>query len=552
MHSLFVIEAPGKIKQMESILQSLGEDAIIQATKGHIYTMPESLSDLGIDSTFYEYAREPRDNKVVYYLRDRASSVERVYIATDADEEGDAIAWDVAELLRDIHPEPLRVRLKGMDEDSVRSALDAVEPIKKHDAIPARTRAILDRMIGHTFSQKGVPVGRVRTALLGLVKNKKPAVEKVKLAAPAEDGGRPWVCEIPVSPPLSKSIAEKLIEIPLPRLSMKMETNIGVPPDHMGDIMVKAGDRLDMSPKETETSMQRLYESGRLSYPRSGSKGMSSSVSKKMQDIIKKSGYRYDNKKVEDKNPNETHDSPYPIGKIDVNKNPEKLGSDEGVRTLIARNLVKTGIGIKKQTADAKKITKSLAENSIPNDVIKIVIEAEWTREQSLKYPDRESWPESKIITRRSDVVLLEAAVEQGLGKPSTWANHIENFMSQGLVDDHLNLTSKGEFVTQNSPPALLDPRMSAAIEKACEQTSQNLERDPGREPWEVLAERIVKALPEPLKAPLTSSIQDISPKDRVAYDEHVKVALDAFEQPSQAADMSDTSLTDENAKADL
>lgn len=527
MRTLFVLEAPGKIRQIEAMLAKLGEEFVVQATKGHLYSMPQSLYPLGIDAAFHEFERKPINPLTISYLRKAAEGCDRLYIATDADAEGDAIAWDVAELLRDLHPEPLRIRLKGTDEASILEALEDPEPVRKEDAIAARTRAIVDRMIAHTFSKKGVPVGRVRTALLGLVQTHRPAVEKLRLVAPATDGGRPWVCELPVSPPLTRHVAERLLRIKLPALSMKSEMELRTPPDHMGDIMVAAGDRMDLSPREVDTSMQRLYESGRLSYPRSGSRGMSKGVSRKLQAIIRKAGYKFEGDRVPEKGDKDTHDAPYPIGHVDISKDPERLGSDEGVRTLVARGLVKTGIRTTRQSADARKLAEALRTYSIPPKVIKMVIKAEWTREQGPRYPDQEIWPESEIVRRRPDTVLLEAAIMHNLGRPSTWASRIEAFMSEGYVDDDLNLTSKGLYAIQNSPRELLDVRMSAAIENACETVLDGLDKDPSREPWEVLAGRIIKAMPATLREPLMKSVLDEKPRVRRTYAEDVKHALE-------------------------
>jgi DNA topoisomerase-1 len=136
----------------------------------------------------------------------------------------------------------------------------------------------------------------------------------------------------------------------------------------------------------------------------------------------------------------------------------------------------------------------------------------EWRRENGPRYPGQETWPESSITMRRPDTVLLESAVTMGLGRPSTWANHIENFMNRGLVDEDLQLTSKGKAWFAGSPPALLDPRISAAIENACEKTLSGMMDHPDREPWEILAEKIVTSLPDQLKKPLMGSVETVPP----------------------------------------
>lgn len=106
MPDLFVIEAPGKAKLLEGILRELRIDAKVQATRGHFMAMPGKLKPLGIDSRMREFMRVPSNPEVFMRLRDMAREADNLFIATDADQEGDVIAWDVHEATRDIHPSP--------------------------------------------------------------------------------------------------------------------------------------------------------------------------------------------------------------------------------------------------------------------------------------------------------------------------------------------------------------------------------------------------------------------------------------------------------------
>jgi len=516
MPTLFVIEAPGKARQLEQILSAIGVDARVQATRGHLYEMPERLTPLGIDSAFREFKRNLRDPILGHRIREEAKAADRVIIATDADAEGDVIAWDVTELISDIHSDPLRVRLRGMDEDSVRESIDEAKPVSKRDAIPGRTRAIIDRMIGATFSHDGIAVGRVGTALLGLVASSSPSVRRLRLVAPSKDGGRPWIAECDVKEPITEKIAMRLAATPLPALDFNGgKVDLVTPPGHMGDIMVRAGDRLDMSPKEAERSLQRLYEAGRMSYPRSGSRGISKGVLNKVAKALKQAGYKFDETIVQGKNDDDVHDAPYPIGRIEVQRDPLKQGHEEGLRTMIGRDLIKSGQKHFTQAAATNTIGPHLIAKGFPAAVAEYVANLHWRREEGPRYPGQETWPDSEVITRRSDTVLLEAAVKAGLGRPSTWASHIESFMKRGLVDDELRLTAKGKEWIAGSPPALLDPRVSAAIENACERIMPGMMDNPAREPWELLAERIVQALPEEIRLPLVASIADEPPRPK-------------------------------------
>jgi DNA topoisomerase-1 len=514
---LFVIEAPGKAKQLEALLAGLGIEARVQATKGHLFTMPDKLTPLGIDRAMREFARVPRDLAVVQRLRDEVSTAARVYVATDADAEGDVIAWDVAELIRDIHPEPVRVRLRGMDQESIKEALAEAKPVSKDDAIPGRTRAIIDRMIGAAFSRDGVAVGRVGTALLGAVASQKPSVHKLRLAAPAKDGGRPWTAETDAKDPITKQVADRLASLALPALDFAAASKpMTPPPGNMGDIMVRAGDRLGMSPKEAATSMQRSYESGRLSYPRAGSRGLSRGAMGKIAKLLKQSGYKFDEGKLVEKPAGAVHDAPYPIGKVNVSNDPERLGQDEGLRTMVARDLVKSGQEHKVELAGTAPLVSFLMGKGFSEEVTRAICGLHWKREQGPRYPGQESWASSEVIARRPDTVVLEVAVKAGLGRPSTWANHVESFMNRGLVDEALGLTAKGREWLAASPAELVDPRMSAAIENACERIAASKGGDPSREPWEVLAEKIVAKLPGAIQEPLLASVRSEPPRPKV------------------------------------
>jgi DNA topoisomerase-1 len=396
-----------------------------------------------------------------------------------------------------------------MDEESIRAALDETTLVNKRDAVAGRTRAIIDRMIGSVFSKDGVAVGRVSTALLGLVKDNPMTTLRLKLVAPSTDGGRPWLAETDVLPPLDPKMADRLSKVRFPPLDVKATAPRPYtrPPGNMGDIMVRAGDELDMSPREAASSLQKLYEAGRMSYPRAGSKGISKSALRKVHAVLKKSGYEFGADKVAEKKPTDVHDAPYPIGDVAIQKDPTKQGFDEGIRTLVARDLVRSGQVHTVQLGVGETAGRHLITLGFAPDICDFVAKLHWRREEGPRFPGQESWPKSGLVERRQDTVLLRAAVDHGLGRPSTWDKQIEKFFERGLVDANFRLTAKGRDWVAASPPLLLDPRISAYIEDACEKSLDGMMDHPDREPWEILAERIVSVLPEEIRKPLFSAV---------------------------------------------
>jgi DNA topoisomerase-1 len=515
---LFVIEAPLKARTLETILKRLGFSAKVQATKGHLFDMPENLDVPAIDSRMREFRRTPKDVEVVKRLRSEAMMAENVIIATDADAEGDVIAWDVATLIRDMHPNPLRVRMKGLDDDSVRASIDAATPVRKADAVAGRTRAIVDRLIGASFSRPDVGVGRVQTALLGLVQRDKPSTLRLNLVAPAKDGGRVFMAEAPCVAPFDPEIARRLTGMAFPMISAGATSTVASPAPHMGDVMVRAAEKLGMSPRETDDSMQRLYEQGRLSYPRAGSRGVAPATAAKIEALLRKAGYNVDRNAMAPKTEEDVHDAPFPIGgKVDLTTNPQQLGHDEGVRAQIARDLVKTGLRFTSQPGIGAELVPFLVKSGFSQAVAEKVGSLDWRRENGPRFPGQVTWVSgSSLETRRADAVLLEAAIGAKLGRPSTWAKHIERFMERNLVDGDLQLTDRGRAWISKSPPGLLDPRVSAAIEYACERPQPSAFGNPDREPWEVNAEQIVRSLPEPLRAPLQAMVANEAPRAKI------------------------------------
>lgn len=316
------------------------------------------------------------------------------------------------------------------------------------------------------------------------------------------------MAQMDVKAPMTRELANRLVTVPLPALGVSTATAVTTPPAHMGEIMVRASEKLGLSPTETAKAMQNTYETGKLSYPRAGSKGMSRSAARKIKKIMQKAGVRFEEEAMAEKLAAEPHDAPYPIGPVNVSLDPRKMGADEGVRAMIARDLVKSGQRHTVETPGAEKLEPHLVAEGFPREVAKAVSLLPWRREQGPRYPGQESWPKSEVARRPGEAVILEAMLETGLGRPSTWANHVDGFVKNGVVDGELRLTSKGRAWVAGSPAALLDPRLSVALERAFERLPKEGSYDASREPWEVLAEKIVRVLPDELALPLRAVVE--------------------------------------------
>lgn len=222
MQALIIIEAHGKAQAWTRITEAIRMPSLVVATGGHLCHFPASLTPLGIDirkGQRLDRGRVPDPEKKRNILKAVASVPEScpIVIAMDNDVEGDVIAYDVVELILSHFPRRasrmVRVRPGPVTREGVRAALASATRISSRqivaDAVRGRARAVTDRWIGSTFSRMaGVPVGRVRSAVLGatLLLNRaperlsgRPETGEITFQARSAMGGRPFIARVPLN-----------------------------------------------------------------------------------------------------------------------------------------------------------------------------------------------------------------------------------------------------------------------------------------------------------------------------------------------------------------
>src|ERR1700741_2659993 len=167
--SLVIVESPAKAK---TIGKYLGRSYRGRATIGDLRDLPEKKMGIDIENGFQpEYVTIPGKEKTVAELKSAARDSREIFLATDPDREGEAIAWHVAQQIKSRNGAPVRrVLFHEITRDAVQSAIQNAGEIdeRKVDAQPAR-RA-LDRLVGYKASpvlwktvKKGISAGRVQT-----------------------------------------------------------------------------------------------------------------------------------------------------------------------------------------------------------------------------------------------------------------------------------------------------------------------------------------------------------------------------------------------------
>lgn len=184
MKSLVVVESPAKAKTINKIL---GKEFEVKASVGHIKDLPEKELGVEVDRDFSpRYVVVPGKEKVVRELKSLAKKTDRVYIATDPDREGEAIAHHIAEELAGPKKSTsiYRVTFHEITDKAVKEAFRNAGSIDRHKVEAQQARRILDRLVGYNLSpylwrkvRRGLSAGRVQSVAVKLVVDREREIE---------------------------------------------------------------------------------------------------------------------------------------------------------------------------------------------------------------------------------------------------------------------------------------------------------------------------------------------------------------------------------------
>ncbi len=172
--TLVIVESPAKAK---TINKYLGSDYVVKASMGHVRDLPESDFGIDVDRGFEPtYAVVRNRLKVVNELRKLASTADQVYLATDRDREGEAIAWHLVEALK-LDPDKVRrVIFNEITKSAIHDAFTHPHQIDIDRVNAQQARRILDRIVGYELSPllwrkiaKGLSAGRVQSVAVRLI-----------------------------------------------------------------------------------------------------------------------------------------------------------------------------------------------------------------------------------------------------------------------------------------------------------------------------------------------------------------------------------------------
>ncbi|HIE47586.1 TPA: type I DNA topoisomerase, partial [Candidatus Bipolaricaulota bacterium] len=209
---LIIVESPTKARTIGRIL---GKQYMVEASVGHIKDLPERELGVDIEGGFIpKYVLIKGKEKVVQRLRKLSKEAPRIYLASDPDREGEAIAWHIAEEIADGGKEIHRVLIHEITPRGVQEALKQPRGLQENLYRAQQARRILDRLVGYKISpllwrkvKRGLSAGRVQSVALRLICEREREIEQF---VPEEYWSVTAELEHPEKPPAFKARLVKI------------------------------------------------------------------------------------------------------------------------------------------------------------------------------------------------------------------------------------------------------------------------------------------------------------------------------------------------------
>src|SRR5215471_10420511 len=183
--ALVVVESPAKAR---TIKKYLGSGFTVKASVGHVKDLPKSKIGVDVDKDFEpEYVIIRGKGKVLSEIKKAAESVDKVYLAPDPDREGEAIAWHIADEIREANKNIYRVLFNEITKKGVTEALKAPTKLDTKKYESQQARRILDRLVGYEISpvlwkkvKRGLSAGRVQSVAVRIVAEREDEIGAFK------------------------------------------------------------------------------------------------------------------------------------------------------------------------------------------------------------------------------------------------------------------------------------------------------------------------------------------------------------------------------------
>ncbi len=398
--NLVIVESPAKAKTIE---RYLGPGYTVLASYGHVRDLPENpgKNQLGVDvdhdfAPVYEVVAD-RKRQLAAIVK-AASKADLIYLATDLDREGEAIAWHVAEAARLAPGRTRRVTFSEITEAAIKRAFAQPRSIDQNLVDAQQARRVVDRLVGYTLSpllwrkvRAGLSAGRVQSVAVRIVVDREREIR-------AFTAREYWTLKAVLIAPNGETFEADLVRVAgkkpeigdggtaerhaaAIRASRPVVTDVAIkktnrspaPPFTTSSLQQEASRKLGFSPKRTMSAAQRLYEGvetdegqvGLITYMRTDSVALSSQAMAEAARVIEERfGPEYTTPrgrafKTKTRNAQEAHEAIRPTS---FRRDPEalsrRLGNDEArLYRLIWQRALASQMAVKEQETTTVDLT---------------------------------------------------------------------------------------------------------------------------------------------------------------------------------------------------
>ena len=466
--NLVIVESPAKAKTIEKYL---GKDFTVKSSFGHIRDLPKKGLNIDIDNGFAPtYEINPDKKKVVSELRAAAKGAE-VWLASDEDREGEAIAWHLAHVLKLDPAKTKRIVFHEITKTALESAIANPRTVDLKLVDAQQARRVLDRLVGYELSpvlwkkvRTGLSAGRVQSVAVRLIVEREreikehQAVSSYKIAAIFTVDGQELKAELVDKIPQKDDARTFLTDctpatFTVEAIDQKPGSRNPGAPFTTSTLQQEAARRLGYSVKQTMTLAQRLYEEGNITYMRTDSTVLSGFAIKAAEEFIKKNyGDNYwqvRQYKTKSESAQEAHEAIRPTDFARLS-----AGSDSQQQKLyqliwqraVASQMApaateKTEVTIGISTRSEKLLAKGevlqfdgflkVYGGGKDDTLLPAVQNGQQLPLASMSATETFSRP----AARYSEASLVKTLEELGIGRPSTYAPTISTVQTRGYVE---------------------------------------------------------------------------------------------------------------------
>jgi DNA topoisomerase-1 len=295
--NLVIVESPAKAKTIEKFL---GKDFKVESSFGHIADLPSKVLGVDVEDTFNPTYEVSADKKaLVKKLKSLAKKAEMVWLASDEDREGEAIAWHLAESLNLDKEKTKRIVFHEITKTAIKKAVENPRTID-YDLVDAQqARRVLDRIVGYELSpvlwrkvKGGLSAGRVQSVSVRLIVEREREIiafqpqGSFKIDAEfTTNSGKSFKARLPKAFSTKKEAHDFLdnnleAKFKVGDLSQKPAKKSPAAPFTTSTLQQEASRKLYFSVSKTMTMAQRLYEAGLITYMRTDSVNLSDEARK--------------------------------------------------------------------------------------------------------------------------------------------------------------------------------------------------------------------------------------------------------------------------------